>query len=285
MKNDRIDDNLTVSRILGLLKQYLDGFDCSWTSIEQQDHLDKCYDQILKVLHDINLSTVNIDDIQQEVDQAFDEVSRSLESMDSLTLSDFSSLTSALADLRQSIIKIISRLANELNVIKTDVTSLKSQVDVLQNKVIHLEAESHYMKKMHLISDLFGPFMSKVYSLMSSENLSPTALTRTRLEQIQQHIKNEIHSNNETMLDAMVIIVKKVANEFQVNPLIAIDYCLKKKIRNDAVPINQQIHMYSTSTQSNQRTFAAFLASAPELEYQFFSSRDSSFRWSFSMFM
>ena len=60
---------------------------------------------------------------------------------------------------------------------------------VLQNKFIHLEKESDYMKKMHLISDLFGPFMSKVYSLMSLQNLSPSIFTRKKLrgQSTQRH--------------------------------------------------------------------------------------------------
>ena len=54
-------------------------------------------------------------------------------------------------------------------------------VSVLQNSFIHLEEESDYMKKMHPISDLFGPFMSKVFSLMSLQNLSPSVFTRKKL--------------------------------------------------------------------------------------------------------
>ena len=270
--NDRVDGNSAVSRILEVLKQYLDDFDDQWTAMEQQDHLDKCQNEILTVLQKASMSTVNINVIQQEVDEAFDEVSRSLESMDSIGLPDFSLLTSALADLRQSMIKIISRLTSELNIVTADVTSLKSDMSVLQNKFIHLEEESDNMKKMHLISDLFGPFMSKVYSLMSLENLSASVLTRKKLEQIRQHMRNEIESNDDTNSNAIASIVKNVADEFQVNPSIAIHYCLKKKIRNDAVHFNRKIQSYATSTSPNQRSFATFLTLEPDLEYQFFDT-------------
>ena len=197
---------------------------------------------------------------------------RSLESVDNLDLPDFSLLTSALADLRQSVTKIISRLTSELNVVKADMTSLKSDMNVLQNKFIQLEEESGYMKKMHLISNLFGPFMSRVYSFMLMENLSTSVLTRKRLEQIQKHMRSEIQSNDDMNLDAIVIIVEEVANEFQVNPLIAIDYCLRKKIHNDVVHFNRKIQSYATSTSTNERNCAAFLAHEPDLEYRFFDT-------------
>jgi chromosome segregation ATPase len=170
--HDRIDTNSSISKILEILQKYLNNFDDCWTPLEQQNYLDKCETDIVAVLQHTEMSAATINIVHNEINKAFEEITNDLESFKTIELQDFHDLTTALADLKQTMQQIISRLATELTAVKINVDSLKSEMKDLGNKVMKLEEELDFLKKMHFISDLFSPVMSKLHSMMLINNIS-----------------------------------------------------------------------------------------------------------------
>jgi hypothetical protein len=268
--HDRIDTNSSISKILEILQKYLNNFDDCWTPLEQQNYLDKCETDIVAVLQHTEMSAATINIVHNEINKAFEEITNDLESFKTIELQDFHDLTTALADLKQTMQQIISRLVTELKAVKINVDSLKSEMKDLGNKVMKLGKESDFLKKMHFISDLFSPVMSKLHSMMLINNIPPNTLTKSPLEQLRQFLNHGQIGDED--LRSIAVIFQSFISEYKLDPMVAIDYLIKKKRRNETVHYTRKLKDYATSATVTERNLAAFLSSQPELDNQFFVS-------------
>ena len=70
-----------LASIFDVLDQFLNDFECSWTPMQQQQHVEKCAQEIRFRLEKAAKLAVSVDVIKEAIERAFNEITRSLESL------------------------------------------------------------------------------------------------------------------------------------------------------------------------------------------------------------
>ena len=157
IKDDRMINNQLLLKVLEVIQKFLDNFDDFRTEHEKQDYKNKFEKDIFAVLHHHELSVNDINSIHREINQSFEQIENHLVSIKSIELKDLDILINSFAELKQLVDQAFSRLIRELNSIKTNMNTMKMDIDNLMNKVNKLEHESETMKTMNFLADLFNP--------------------------------------------------------------------------------------------------------------------------------
>jgi hypothetical protein len=236
--------------------------------MQQQQHVEKCAQEIRLRLEKAAKSAVSVDVIKEGIERAFNEITRSLESL-SMDLESFNILTVALADLKHTLEVSICSLFKDFNVLNNKVAFLETEVNSLKLMVTELQDQSSVLDKMHLISDLFTPMFAKFQSNVREKQIMYNVQTKQCLDQLKNHFRHGNDNNSNSELLTVVNAFEEVAAEYGTNPLLAIDYLVKKKHRNESVHFNRRFKEYAKATAPTERDLSHFLSFYPAIDNQF----------------
>ncbi|CAF3398200.1 unnamed protein product [Rotaria sp. Silwood2] len=170
-------------------------------------------------------------------------------------------ISSALSELRQTIIKLFSQLINANKSIEKEFHETKIALKNVEARLANMEADSLAIKKSNFIADLMQPLLSKIMDEMETNSIDQHLYSPRELSRLKVLINRK---ENWLVLHPLGRIIDNIASTYGLTPSVLIDYLRIKQDRNSLARYTQKIRTYAL--QSKEAKLSDFIMKYTELQ-------------------
>jgi hypothetical protein len=258
----RVTSDITTKNVLCGLQKYIESLDEHWSYEKQQSHFDKCINEIKDII-DTDVLMMDVE-TYSTINNAFDVLESTIETAmedNHVAPEGYQLISSALSQLRQTIITLFSRLINSNKSLEKDLLEMKTRFINMEARLTNVEADFSATKKSNFIADLMAPLLDNIMCKMQEKSIdwywySPRELTR-----LKSSINRDPNWLNSHPLAA---IINDVAATYGLAPGVLVDHLKIKQDRNYSAHYTQKIRTYALGSQ--QFSLSDFITKHTELQ-------------------
>ena len=255
LSDECVTNGRTTNDVLCILKKYIESFDEHWPCEKQQSHFDKCINEIKNIVVDDTLTTDA--ETCSAINNAFDVLETTLATAvedNHVEVQGYQMISSALLQLRQTVIKLFARINNDNKNLKTTLTNLEA-------RFTSLEKDSLAVKKANFIADLMAPLVDKIMDEMEKNSIDWYWYSSRELNRLKHLIDRNSNWINSHRIGA---IINDTASKYGLAPSVLVDLLQIKQDRNHLTHYTQKIRNFALK--SNKFSLSDFIMEHVELQ-------------------
>ncbi|CAF3265373.1 unnamed protein product [Rotaria sp. Silwood2] len=257
-----VTSDITTKNVLCVLQKYIESLDEHWSHEKQQSHWDKCINEMKDI---INTNVLMMDvETYSNINNTFNTLESTITTaMENKHVEPegYQMISSALSELRQTIIKLFSQLINANKSIEKEFHETKIALKNVEARLANMEADSLAIKKSNFIADLMQPLLNKIMDEMETNSIDQHLYSPRELSRLKVLINRK---ENWLVLHPLGRIIDNIASTYGLTPSVLIDYLRIKQDRNSLARYTQKIRTYAL--QSKEAKLSDFIMKYTELQ-------------------
>ncbi|CAF1197184.1 unnamed protein product [Rotaria sp. Silwood1] len=258
-----VASSIKTKDVLSVLQYYIKSFDEHWSYEKQQLHFDECITQIKNMLDTDELATTDVE-TYLTINNAFEEFESTIATAveeKHIELEGYQVISSALSQIRQTIITLFSRLIDVNKSLAKDLHQMKTKMINIEARLVNLEADSLAVKKANFIADLMAPLLDKIMDKMEEKAIDWYWYSPREFDRLKYYID---HDPNWINMHPIADIINDIAIIYGLAPGVLVEHLRFKQDRNSSTHYTKKIRTFALKSQEFR--LSDFITEHDELE-------------------
>ncbi|CAF3508896.1 unnamed protein product [Rotaria sp. Silwood1] len=258
-----VASSIKTKDVLSVLQYYIKSFDEHWSYEKQQLHFDECITQIKNMLDTDELTTTDVE-TYLTINNAFEEFESTIATAveeKHIELEGYQVISSALSQIRQTIITLFSRLIDVNKSLAKDLHQMKTKMINIEARLVNLEADSLAVKKANFIADLMAPLLDKIMDKMEEKAIDWYWYSPREFDRLKYYID---HDPNWINMHPIADIINDIAIIYGLAPGVLVEHLRFKQDRNSSTHYTKKIRTFALKSQEFR--LSDFITEHDELE-------------------